>query len=195
MKNNDLTLGQIEAIVNKLGGIDNAMRLLRGEMRVLQKDLPVWKTIQIGAGIESLDTYLHALEQKNMKLTREGEQFLKQEASFFDTEFASVEVDLVLVSAKSLGCDTFSTYTHVVETAFEYGLEYCSMAAALELRLQYSDQPCFNVVETVMRPVTVEGKDIVLEIGHTGYVRWLSAVHADRLYRADKQFVFKRPRK
>jgi hypothetical protein len=37
MKYGELNLGQVEAIVNKLGGIEGAMRLLRGELKVVCK--------------------------------------------------------------------------------------------------------------------------------------------------------------
>ena len=51
MKYGELTLGQVEAVVNKLGGMEGVKRFLSGEtlIKEAEREFKIWKTIkQIG---------------------------------------------------------------------------------------------------------------------------------------------------
>ncbi len=51
MKYGEINLGQVEAIINKLGGEQDALRFLRGELVVSTAkpiEMPVWKTVKLG---------------------------------------------------------------------------------------------------------------------------------------------------
>ncbi|TSC94583.1 MAG: hypothetical protein CEN87_424 [Parcubacteria group bacterium Licking1014_1] len=50
MKYNDWTLGQVEAVFNKLGGDDGVRRFLAGELVVkpVDRNWLTWKTIKLG---------------------------------------------------------------------------------------------------------------------------------------------------
>ena len=56
MKYHDLTLGQVEAVVNKLGGPDGVKRFLRGEPMVL--GVQFLKTLQTGINAQGIDLFV-----------------------------------------------------------------------------------------------------------------------------------------
>jgi hypothetical protein len=65
MKYGDLTLGQIEALVNKLGGTQNVRDILSGKKHVTLmpiRDLQIWNTVSLPDGTER-DLVIVSLEQ------------------------------------------------------------------------------------------------------------------------------------
>ena len=47
----NLTAGQLNAVVKKLGGDAGVQRFLRGELRVVEtqkREFPIWKTVRLG---------------------------------------------------------------------------------------------------------------------------------------------------
>ena len=96
MKYGNLTLGQVEAIVNKLGGVDGVQRFLRGDLMVFAKSVPLIpinrstpfnpkKFIGKGWTIEEEDTRSLALNELDLTkvsletMLRPGESSVKGE--------------------------------------------------------------------------------------------------------------------
>src|SRR3989344_5960997 len=66
-KYNELTQGQIEATVNKLGGMEGVQRFLSGKSTVKSVspfDFKVWKTIGLGTGLVAASNFESALRSK-----------------------------------------------------------------------------------------------------------------------------------
>ena len=70
MKYNELTFGQMEAIVNKLGGMEGVQRFLSGEIVVKapEQNFKVWKTIKLGT-IKNADEFRKALKKAGFKIS------------------------------------------------------------------------------------------------------------------------------
>ena len=60
----NLTVGQLNAIVKKLGGEAGVQRLLRGEVTVVEtppREFPIWKMVRLGV-YKTADEYRKALQ-------------------------------------------------------------------------------------------------------------------------------------
>jgi hypothetical protein len=70
MKYGELTLGQVEALVNKLGGMEGVQRFLSGELLVsaTAKVWKTWKTIQLGTSLQTADDFRKAVKSAGMKI-------------------------------------------------------------------------------------------------------------------------------
>lgn len=139
MKYNDLNQGQIEAVVNKLGGMEGVKNFLSGKMIVVKPIFKIWKTIKIGV-------------HKNLKelATTMAESGFRPnlEPSFFYHKFKFIEkeenLDLVIVHSFELGFfqedDVRSTYEGVCARGKELGLELCPDEVGPLLFLEYMNQ-------------------------------------------------------
>lgn len=151
MKYGELNLGQVEAIVNKLGGMDRVHRLLKDELVVVERSnvrFKIFKTIKLGT----------------IELTREyaGENFrrmLNKTKNFFHSGVGAIlnsqdfinsvaknktEVKLVVVSTRELEPEPFEgkiQRSSIYQQAQKFGLKLCPAEVGPQLRLQYLEQP------------------------------------------------------
>ncbi len=95
MKYADLTWGTMEAVVNKLGGMDGVRRFLNGELSLDIPQFAIWKTIKLGTELKTADDFREALGVHGMKIGSWGNDILGKPA--FTASVAEVEVDLVNV--------------------------------------------------------------------------------------------------
>ena len=70
MKYNNWTLGQIEAVFNKLGGDDGVRRFLAGELAIkaIQFEFKVFKTIKLGTGLKTAGDFRKAIKDNKMRI-------------------------------------------------------------------------------------------------------------------------------
>src|SRR3989344_4293612 len=128
MKYNEMTFGQMEAIINKLGGMDGVRRFLSGEtvVKVFKQTLPtfhVWKTIKLGTGLKTADDFRQALKQAGREIGQWANDILGKPA--FIASETETEVDLVNVSVAELGFEQGATRKNIYDEAIELGLELC----------------------------------------------------------------------
>ncbi len=144
MKYKDLTLGKVEAVVNKMGGIEGMEKFLRGETNLSfpngKRAWTIWKTIRIG-------NFTNVIDLSN-SLNKNEVNFDSIE-TLLDKSFKinpEKDVDLVLVSLKDLGIEGPIVWKGMLEKAEKLGLSVCPSEVGLQLRLQYRDQQSGEVL-------------------------------------------------
>src|SRR3989344_3160800 len=158
-KYNELTQGQIEATVNKLGGMEGVQRFLSGKSTVKSVspfDFKVWKTIGLGTGLVAASNFGSALRSKGQVAYDLSKKMLRSSA--FTVEESKREVDLVLITSEELGFKDSATRRDIYERAQELGLTICPPEVGPQLRLQYEDQPCGQHLNIGMEPIEVYSK-------------------------------------
>jgi len=178
MKYGEVTLGQMEAIVNKLGGMDGVRRFLSGDtiVTVAERVFPAWKTITLGTSLRTADEFRGALKSNGFHIGDWGNDILDKPA--FTTAPKETEVDLVVVSVAELGFKNGATRLEIYERSQELGLELCPAEVGPQLRLQYKDQPRGEWLLIGMEPITdSDGHPSVfsVECGDDGL--WLGGNH------------------
>lgn len=196
MKYGELNLGQIEAVVNKLGGMNGVQRFLSGETVVKIANPPefeIWKTIKLGTSLKTAKDFRKALKRSGNRIGDWGDDILGQSA--FTVSKSEVEVDLVNISVTELGFKDGAIRKDIYDRALELGLELCPAEVGPQLRLQYADQPKGEWLRIGMEPIAdSDGDLLVFYVVHDSDVRWLlgDLGHPDRFWFGDRRFVFLR---
>jgi hypothetical protein len=196
MKYANLDLGTVEAVFNKLGGMEGAQRFLRNELVVstaIPAEYPIWKTVKLGLH-KTPAAYRKALKSTNFKIGSWGDDILNK-VSISETE---QELDLVRRSVAELGFKDGAKYSDICAKAVELGLELCPNEVGPALRLQYKDQPRGEWFRVAMEPLTDSGGYLHvfrLEHGEDGVWLYGGYGHPDDFWSSDSVFVFGRPRK
>ncbi|HVM58992.1 MAG TPA: hypothetical protein VMT80_01545 [Candidatus Paceibacterota bacterium] len=192
----NLTAGQLNAIVKKLGGEQDALRFLRGELVVsapkpiLMSVLPVWKTVQLGT-CKTPDEYRKALSSAGMRIGDWVDDILGK----ISCSKKAVDLDLVVLSVADLGFKDGAKYSDICAKAIELGLELCPAEVGPALRLQYGDQPKREWLRIAMEAITDRGDYLdIFYVDHDDVDLWLygSSGHPDLFWYADSRFVFAR---
>ena len=159
MKYNELNLGQMEAIVNKLGGMEGVQRFLSGELTVsaVAKDWKTWRTIKLGTGLNPY-SFRTALKEADCGIMDSGNDILGKLA--FTVSKTEAEVELVNVSVAELGFKDYATRVDIYKRANELGLDLCPAEVGPQLRLQYKDQPKGERCIIGMEPITGSGGNL-----------------------------------
>lgn len=135
-----LTVGQINAIVKKLGGAEGALRFLRGELEVVATTVRgsawwVWKSLTVGGS--TLVEMKESLRRAQIEVGDYAEEML------FKMWYANHphRVKFVCVSAEQLGLKEGGTLIQIAAAARTNGLGLCAADAIIALRLAYLTQP------------------------------------------------------
>lgn len=172
MKYGKLNLGQIEAVVNKMGGMEGIHKFLSGETIIIPNPrLKIWRRIEIG-GMKDKEYYLALLKENNIRISEGAKQMIKR--MDFEKE-KEREVDLVKISVGQLGCRESGRLEEIYKNASKFGLELCPFQTALELCLQENG---FNIIYVGMKPIVVKNNDLLIfSIGHSepGGAFWLQS--------------------
>lgn len=151
MKYKDLTLGIIEAVFNKLGGLEGAQRFLRGELLVKEATewrIPTWKILTLRV-YESVDALHQTLETDGV-LIREGAGHILKKVPLVRTEET---VELVAVLVEEMGLANGATTREIYNRAAKLGLDLCPPQAGAELCIAYHDQPIGMYVKVAMKQI------------------------------------------
>lgn len=146
--------GQIEALINILGGMCGVARLLSGKTHVCWK---VWRTVVLGIGPENPEETLANLKVAKVPIGDWVKSILKSSASRGGFSIKH-SIDLVMLSVSDLGLPEYASTKMVYERAQELGLQICPTETAALLRLQYANQPRNEILHIGMRPVPVTHK-------------------------------------
>jgi hypothetical protein len=152
MKYGEINLGQVEAIINKLGGEQGALRFLRGELVVSAAkpiEMPVWKTVKLGT-CKTPSEYRKALKKAGMRIGDWGDDILGR----ITCSKEEIDLDLVVLSVGDLGLKDGAKYSDICAKAVELGLELCPAEVGPALRLQYGDQPKGEWLRIAMEAIT-----------------------------------------
>ena len=160
-KYSHVDLGQIEAMINKLGGSEGMEQLLAGHLMVKPiakpQEFAIWKTIKIGT-FKSKDNLFKIIEKGKHFHGNYWypKNFIKSKEFVIEEE--EREVDLVLTSAEEL-CFKGASWAQSYTCAKELGLEVCPDETACQLVLQYGD-------ESILKPIVVASKFIEQRYEH-----------------------------
>ena len=193
----NLTAGQLNAIVKKLGGEEGVQRFLRGEMAVVEaprREFPIWRTVRIGV-YKSVEAYRNALEASKHRCGEWVTNLFGKPACHCADEEA--DVDLVVVSVDDLGFKGGALYSEICEKAQSAGLELCPAEVGPALRLAYDNQPRGERLIIATTSFADSGDELdlfVMEVSGGGGL-WLrgDCGPADRYFEPDRRFVFVRP--
>ena len=189
----NLTAGQLNAIVKKLGGEQDALRFLRGELLVSAAkpiEMPVWKTVKLGT-CKTPDEYRKALKKAGRRIGDWGNDILGR----ITCSKEEVDLDLVVLSVGELGFKDGAHYADICAKAQELGLELCPAEVGPALRLQYGDQPKGEWLRIAMEAITDrDGRLSIFSVEHFGGGLWLYGYygHPVFVWDADRCFVFGR---
>ena len=199
MKYGKLNLEQVEAVVNKLGGMEGVERFLSGEtvIKEVECKLKIWKTVKLGTGLKTADDFRRALLDGGFKTSYWASDILGEPAFTVATE--ETEVDLVKVTVGELGFKKVARRGQIYERARELGLELCPSEVCPQLRLQYQDQPNGEQIAVAMEPIldSTDGYPKIFGVECSDSGLWLSGFfgHPDNVWNPNNQWVFCRPRK
>jgi len=196
MKYGDLTLGQIEAIGNKLGGPEGIRRFLAGELVVREPDFKVFKTVKLGTGPKTAEDFRLALMDGGMKISEWADNILGQPA--FTVAPEATMLDLVVLTPADLGFKDGAKREDIYASAKSRGLQLCPAEVGPQLRLAYRAQPKGEWLVIGMEPITAsDGTLGLFRVERRGDGLWLDGhyAHPDYVWGGCPHFVFVLPRK
>ena len=180
MKYNDMTWGQMEAVVNKLGGMDGIHRLLTGENVVqlpTSRDWKVWKTIQLGTH-KDVPTLLRAMKDEGVKVSDDSNDIMGKPEFTLASE--ATDIQLVRVTVAELGSPKGAHRDTIYECAQQLGLSLVPAEVGPQLRRQDKDQPRGEGLLTAMEPITgSDGSLSVFGVEHDSGRLWLHTGDGD----------------
>lgn len=202
----DLTTGVLELVRDGKRDPDKVCAVLQiikenrnfaSTLRVEQQaELKIWKTIKLGLR-KSPEEYRKALEAGKCQIDTYAGQILDK----ILVSQEEVEVDLVLVTGRQLGCIVDTRRDLIFKRALKRGLQKCPAEVGLALREQYPDQPLGlgEWLRIGMEPIIDSDGDLeTFELGRVDNVPWLSREIGDPdddVWSPDIWLVFVLPRK
>lgn len=154
MKYGELNLGQIEALVNKLGGMDGVHRFLSDELvaRVPGPSIHIWKRLAIG-GI-SMNELQKRLTTGNFYLSDSAKDIMKNR-SFAMTDNAHM-FSFVRVRVGDLRFIEETTTAEIFnrDRLARFGLDLCEPQDGPFLRLAFNDQLKDHPLLIAMPPIS-----------------------------------------
>ncbi len=188
MKYNELTFGQMEAIVNKLGGMEGVRRFLCGELSLNVPQFAVWKTIKIGlhkklAAITTMPT--------KFRVSDWAKKILGKPA--FTLAQVEEDISLCVATVKELTGKDRATTTEVFNAIKLVG-DLCPAEVGPALREQYLDQPDGELLFIAMEPIKdYIGRLNVFRVEHDNDELGLDGNYANPagVWDGDHRFVFR----
>ncbi len=194
----DLTFGQMNAVIKKLGGAHGAMRFLRDELSVsdaVSSAVAVWKTIPLGI----------FSDMKSLKTSRGFTRcivggYAETLLDNLTLALASkpIAVDLVIRTVEELGFKSGAYYWQICARAIELGLELCPVEVGPMLRLVYCDQPREGPLCIASEAIIGSSNDRnIFTVRHGAGGLWLDwyDVGTNDVFATTRRFVFVLPRK
>jgi len=131
-----------------------------------QAPFRTWRTTTIGF-YKGVNAYRDALDVAKIKIGDAADEILGRPAFPYAGEKTMVE--LAIVSAAELGVKFESSLADVYNRARQLGLMLCPAEVALQLRLDYRDQPLGEALIIAMEPVnTYAGEPTILSLVNWG---------------------------
>jgi len=188
----------VEAIVNKLGGIEGVKHFLSGELVVKENECKFksWRTIRLGTGLKTADDFRRALRDGKFRLSNRTLDILERPA--FKVADEETEIDLVKVTVAELGFKDNARRDQIYEKAQKLELELCPAEVGPQLRLQHQDQPNGECILVAMEPIIGSGGyPDVFCVARRDSELWLDSYWGSpsNFWNAEPRWVFCRPRK
>ena len=196
MKYPDITWSRMQAVIDKLGGMEGVQRFLSGELvvnKTVERSFTIFKTITLGA-YQSSSEYRKALNAKGYHIGECADQIFNK----INVGETVTQPDLVVKTVAKLGFKNGATRQQIYDRAIKLGLELCLAEVGPALRLAYQDQPHGKWLLIAMELITdSDGLPRVFAVGHNDDERWLGSEYdyPDHFWYADRRWVFVAPRK
>jgi len=196
MKYGELNLGQVEAVVNKLGGMDGVGRLLRGEVTVSEPER-AWReqdgTIYFSVTSDGTtgEEWINRLESKGFRLSDYAKQRLRSD-DFKSTDGVTYEIAVL----KGMLFEDSNRVTKKIRTEAEgRGLTTPNAEVACLIREKFSDEELEAIglwwIVAMHEPIKdSDGDPILLSAGRGGGGRWLYACYDNPDDRWDREDGF-----
>jgi hypothetical protein len=187
MKYNEFTLGQVEAVFNKLGGPEGIADFLSGRTKIVKTHFNIWKNLKLGT-FKNADDLYQRTKEANFDISE-----IENEIFCLFTTSTQGEVQIINISLRELGFNNGADYQDICARAKEFGLEFCSNEVGLCLRLQYNDQPKDENFWVGMEALESENFGLqIMCMGHDDNGLWLRTGYGfpNREFNADDHFVF-----
>ena len=188
MKYPTMEWGTMEAVINKLGGMNGVRRFLSGELTLNIPQFAVWKTVKIGVH-KQLDILISALSK--FRLSDWAKDVLGKPA--FMLAQTEEDIDLCVASVKELTGKNQATTTEIFDAIKRVG-DLCPAEVGPALREQYTDQPKGEWLRIAMEPIN-DSADAprVFRVEHDDVELWLNAYYAkpDYVWAGVYRFVFR----
>lgn len=138
MKYGKWSLGQTEALINTIGGIEVAEGILNGSIRILLErvSFPVWMTAEIG-GL-CAENLITTMESNGISIGHWAKDILGKPA--FTTLPEKRTLKLARCKLRDLGFTQQPTTTELQERIKVFGGSLCPAELGPHLRLQFKDQ-------------------------------------------------------
>jgi len=177
MKYGEITLGQVEAIINKLGGMKGVKLFLSGELVIkkIERKFKIWKKVKFDTNLKTITDFLCALRNDKFRITDFASTMIR---GFNLTKNPKkIEINLIKVTVGELGLKKHTVYSYdeVYKKAKEFGLELCPPEVGPQLRLQYKDQPQGENILVAMNPISRFNDPSLFCLQHDDSKLWLSA--------------------
>jgi hypothetical protein len=146
MKYANMDWGTMEAVVNKLGGMDGVHRFLSNEFKLTDPRFPFWKSVKVGI-CKDID---HLKPLLGRGLSEEAKCLLNRLVFTLATEES--EFDLIMTTVKKLTGKDQATTTEIHDAIKSIG-SLCPAEVGPALRVQYPDQPDGEEINVAMEPI------------------------------------------
>ena len=196
MKYGELSLGQVEAVVNKLGGMDGVQRLLRGEVTISEPEC-AWREqdgviyLSVTSDNESCEGWINRLKNKGFRLNNYAKQLLRSD-DFKPTNGVTYEIAVL----KGRIFEGKNRVTKKIRAEAESrGLTTPNAEVACLIREKFSDDELEAMglwwIVTMHEPIKdSDGGPSLLGAGRDGDGRWLLADCDNPAYRWDREGGF-----
>jgi hypothetical protein len=128
--------------------------------------LSTWKTISLGT-FTSTNAMFNALDDRDIHIGDLADEILHRPA--FTISKVRMDMDLAVLSVNQLSPGKQSSLAAIFARVRKLGYALCPPEVAVQLRLQYNDQPIGEFLDIAMEPIaTYEGALVGLSVGNGG---------------------------
>jgi hypothetical protein len=157
-------------------------------------DPPSWKTVSLGT-FATADGLLATLEIAHITVGDLANEALHRPS--FAMARSKFDLEVVILSAAQLGVgEKGGLRSDILARSQRLGLDLCPPEAAVQLRLQYLDQPLGEFLDVAMGPIaTYSGQLVSFSLGNggAGLILIGYTMTADEIVPQSRKFVFARP--
>lgn len=194
MKYPKMDWGTMEAVVNKLGGVEGVNKFLRGDLTVSsgKRAFKVWKTLKSKTGLKSLEDFKRVLEDIGGRIDDMDYDILSKVVLKFDQE--EKEIAFVIVSPADLGFTQEVKLSDFYRKVQNVGLKRCSIEDVLRLRMNYWQQQKDEWLMVATEHIAVTDDILCLfTVANQDGVCCLDVANGDpdHLWETDTRFVFR----
>jgi len=128
---------------------------------------PVWKSVRLGIH-RGVVAYRHALDAAGIRVGDSADEAIGRPGVSYQRTEASI--DLVRAAAAEIGSgEDLASLRALYARAARLGLAACPIDLALQLRLDYRNQPLGEVLHVAMKPLaTYRGEPTILALANGG---------------------------